>query len=181
MTLKLEDIAALDGPVVRSRALRVHTRAPFSPTRRHFLRGAAALGAGVGLASLGLFPTARRAHAGHGTNTIKSNCDNVDNTGNDDCGGCNTDRVICCCNSEGNHRADGCNYAHRPDDCPASPYDGWLWRYTGCCITGCGTCRKDQRWRCTDGFFRSNCNNNFVLSICRHREDSGTSCAPCPC
>lgn len=184
MKLKIEDIAVLDGPVVRSRARRVHTRALLSPSRRDFLKAAIAVGTGVGLAALGLFPTARGARAGHGDSVIKDGCADVNGTGDDNCGGCNTARRICCCNSNGFHRADGCNYAHRPNDCPSSPYDGWFWRYAGCCVVSCDqccTCRTDQKWRCTDGYYRADCSNNWTLSICRDKVNSGTGCAPCPC
>ena len=202
MSLDFERIVSLDTPppdaAPRPRPRRVRRRSPLMPTRREFLKGTLAVGAGIGIAALGIFPPARLARASnhrqiwdgrdHGFN---HECDGLGTwVLNDDCAGCNRPRKHCCCNSEGYHKSDGTNYKVRPNQCKDGVYDGWLWRTSECC----GNSRKNQRWRCHDGWFCANppcgnrhcgldeqnngqCESNeWIRSICKHRLSSGTAC-----
>ncbi len=192
--MTIEDLATFESPSRLQATLtrqRITTRAPYSPTRRDFLRGALALGAGVGIAALGVFPAARRAAAQHGSWKIwdgtehgfSGACGGLGTwADDDDCNGCNQ-KKLCCCNSFGYHQGpdQSCHAKHRPDVCKDDPnssddYDGWNWGYNGCCLTSCPGCpthctgKQNNKWRCSDGYYRSDCSTtNWVESICRHR------------
>jgi hypothetical protein len=189
MKLRLEEIAPLHKPLFGT-SRRARGTKPGSRTRREFLRDAMIVGTSIGVASLGVFPPARRARADHGAWQIWSGCSGLGSWVDDDnCDGCNggpnqppPSRIFCCCTSGGYHKGSGagCNYLHRPNECKDSYYDGWTWTYGGCCVISGGVCRSSQTWRCSDGYYRSNCSNAFSKSICRYRTSDGNGCAPCP-
>lgn len=193
-TLSIEDVVSLDGRrhgprFSLSRARRGVRRPPFTPTRRQFVSGAVGAGALVSMGVLGLLPTAKPALAAPpGGWRIWSGCAGLGSwVNNDDCRGCNQGSRLCCC-VDGYHRADGCHYAYRPDQCKDGVYDGWTWSASNCCTvsdstcgSGCARGRQNQRWRCSDGYYRSNCSNAWTNSICRHRVAVGTGCGPCAC
>jgi len=193
MTLRLHDIAPVRDDA-GWRTTRRHGRAvhaPYDrlrPTRREFITGVLTVGSAIGVSALGIFPPARPASAGHGSWKIWQGCAGLgDWVKDDDCRGCNQTR-LCCCNVEGYHKAIGCHYKHRPDACRSGGYDGWTWKVGSCCLKsstcsgdGCCECYRDMKWRCSDGGYRSNCDNPFVPSICRKRVAGGTSCGACGC
>jgi hypothetical protein len=167
MSLELGDIVPFDD---RRHALSVKggpriARRAYRPTRRDFLRHTIAAGAAVGIATLGVLPTARRAWAGHPEPDMAPNgCDgNVGGSSDDECSGCNPNRPHCCCADSGWHRHDGI-YSLRPNECDRGTieYDGWRWSRGACCPNG----RKNQRWRCHDGF------RNAERTVCKRRETS---------
>lgn len=160
-----------------------YPKSPFGPTRRTFIKMATATSAGVALYAIGFIPTARPA-VGHPpggwtiwTNGGTHNCGGLGSwVNNDNCTGCDTEgNILCCCDSSGYHKDHQCHYQSRPDQCKSGGYDGWTWKYTGCC----SNCRKNQIWRCTDGYYLSTCSAGIVLSICRWRTSSGSACSPC--
>jgi hypothetical protein len=185
--MKLTDIAPLEGPpppgAIKRR--RVGQRPQYLPARRDVLRGMLTLGAGAGIAALGVIPTARPADASSppGGWKIWSGCAGLGSWVDDDnCNGCNQ-RTLCCCDSAGYHKGSdyGCKYALRPDQCHSGGYDGWTWTYGGCCWIACKSCVKNRTWRCTDGYYNADCAGAPVLSICRYVKTYGTGCPPCPC
>jgi hypothetical protein len=187
MTLKLADIAPLEGapPTNAARKRRVGESAQYVPSRRDVLRGMLAVGAGAGIAALGVFPTARPAGASSppGGWKIWSGCSGLGSWVSDDnCNGCNQ-KTLCCCDANGYHKGSdyGCKYALRPDQCASGGYDGWTWTYGGCCWVACQKCVKNRKWRCTDGYYNSDCAGSPVQSICRYVVTWGTGCSPCPC
>lgn len=138
------------------------------------------MGAGVAILSLSWLPTARPARAEHGTWQMWGGCDGLGSWVNDDdCRGCNQGSKICCCNDDGYHRADGCHYKHRPNACKDNYYDGWTWKTGECCAIACDQCYTGITWRCTDGFYRADCDGEFKTSICRVLLDKGPACH-CP-
>lgn len=198
MNLRFEDIVSLDEEPPRQQSRSRPRRAPrvtsSRTSRRTFLRGALAVGAGIGVASLGIFPAARKASAtghrqiwdgrDHGHST---ECGGLGSWVTDDnCQGCNNPRIHCCCTSDGWHKNDGKNYKLRSNVCKSGGWDGWLWKQGPCCGNG----RKNQRWRCHDGWFCSsgdcadrhcseadqaagNCRaNQWKRSICKFRLNS---------
>jgi hypothetical protein len=192
MTLRLEDIAplataSLFGDV---RGRRVASRAAFSPTRRDFLRGAAAVGVGFGLSAVSLLPTAKPALADHGAWSIKPNCSGLGYAQDDDCDGCDLPGSPFCCCSGGFYDDSGCDKKHRPDECETGTgYDGWKWSTGQCCFFNCNpccTCTVNREWRCSDGWKRNDCgvpyNATTDKRICRYVVSSGTICpGGCPC
>lgn len=192
--LAISDIAPMRLPAgqreVRTRR-NVASRGRFAPTRRDFLRGTAIAATGVGLMSLGIFPPARRAVANHGAWLVKNDCSGLDFAQNDNCDGCDSSgNTFGCCGAQGYHQdqSNDCHCRHRPNDCkdtgdPPTDYDGWYWRFSGCCVTSCSggcICRANQRWRCTDGYKRPNCSNpDWGQNVCRVKVDTGVSCV-CP-
>lgn len=186
MRLQLDDVAPLRGP----RLVTLGAGGLASSTgRREFLQRALAVGAGVGLATLGVFPSARRASAQHGTWKIWDGCAGLGSWVDDDgCRGCNQGSKLCCCNSNGYHQGpeQNCHTKHRPDQCKDDPnstddYDGWTWRTSTCCVISSGVCKSGRKWRCSDGYYRDSCSStDWVTSICRVVVDSGDGCGPCP-
>jgi hypothetical protein len=188
-TISIEDVESVDGARFSlSMARRGARRAPFAPTRREFVSGAVGVGAIVSMGVFGLFPTAKPARAEHGSWSIWSGCSGLGSWVNDDdCRGCNQGSTLCCC-FDGYHRADGCRYMHRPDQCKSGGYDGWTWAASNCCFRsdsncgpGCARGYQNTRWRCSDGYTRSDCANPWTKSICRTRVASGSTCSPCAC
>jgi hypothetical protein len=187
MTLELTDIAPLEGPTPPNavRRRRVGQDPTYMPSRRDMLRGLLTVGAGAGVAVLGLLPTARpaRASAPPGGWKIWDGCDGLGSWVDDDnCNGCNQ-KTLCCCDSGGYHKGSdyGCKYALRPDQCKSGGYDGWTWTYGGCCWLSCEKCVKNRTWRCTDGYYNSDCKGEAVQSICRYIASYGQLCSKCPC
>lgn len=167
MSLRLDDIVREDGrsrvaPRARQRGL----DAPYTQTRRGFLKAATATAMGLSLSALGVFPLARRAAATHPNNSIWQGCTGLGSWVNDDdCRGCNQGAELCCCGGQGWHfdENDGSVYMHRPDDCKDGTYDGWTWYVADCCPNFC----KQQEWRCHDGWIKID--QIWTKSICRHR------------
>lgn len=193
MTLKLAEIVSLEGPPPEgsARVRRSAPKAPFAPTRRDVLKAVLINGAGLGIAALGLLPPARRVRADTpvGGWKIWEGCAGLGTWVDDDnCNGCNQ-RLFCCCNSSGFHLgpASGCNYRFRPDQCHSGGYDGWTWQVGTCCHfpsscgPGCFRGYQNRKWRCSDGYFRSNCSLGWTPSICRWVVSSGTTCPGCLC
>lgn len=187
--LTLEDIVSVDHHRFSLRSFRRRGRHPERrPSRREFVHGTVAVGAAMSVGALSWLPTARPASAEHGSWKIWSGCGGLGSwVDNDDCRGCNQGSVLCCC-VNGYHRADGCHYAHRPDKCHSGGYDGWTWSTSICCFVSASACGAgcirgytNRRWRCSDGYYRSNCDNGFQTSICRYVVGGGSTCSPCAC
>lgn len=170
MSLSLNDIVSFDarpgGSVgILERAPRL---AHISASRRSFLRGALVAGSAVGLTVLGWLPTSRRAWASHPDDDMKpGGCEGLGTwVDNDDCNGCNETRPHCCCDVSSNWHihTDSGSYKLRPNECDPGDYDGWNWTYFSCCPNG----RKNQTWRCHDGF-RRQADGTDQRTICKHR------------
>lgn len=180
MTLKLDDVAIfeeLEGQFGLGR--RGGRRAPYAPTRRDVLRGAALGVTAWAVHAFGLLPTSRPAFAnddppGGWTESMDGTdfCDNLGSWVDDDnCTGCNNKLIASIlCAADNYHKGDahGCSYKHRPDVCRSGGYDSWDWLYGPCCPNG----SRNQRWRCSDGWYRDNCNWSYAESICRFRKSS---------
>jgi hypothetical protein len=150
-------------PTARRPATWTATR--WAPSRRAVLRAGTALG----LALLGAFPAARRALAdGY---TIYPQCPTY--ADDHDCSpGCGPSTIYAdACETSGTnlgfHRNDGVTWMLRPNQCYASTYDGWLWRYQG----ACGACACYVERRCHDGYRKTS--SGWVKSICRWNTDCG--------
>jgi hypothetical protein len=183
--MRLEDIPTLyaaDGHARRSRA---GSRWPVvSWNRGQFLRATAGTGMAIGLASLGIFPPARKALASHvgseGYEIKPLPCPS--GHGGDTCAvPCSPSTIYpnACYTDPGNHfvgyHRHGCTIAFtrawrlRQDDCLDVPsdWDGWKWSESSC--EGCGT----AVFRCHDGYncpTGINCNNpvqNCDTSVCK--------------
>lgn len=135
-------------------------------TRRRILQAGTALG----VAALGVFPAARRAHA-EGYDIWEGECPSY--AENHDCSpGCGSSTIFPdACELEGEfagfHKDDGETWTLRPNECHMGSYDGWLWRFDG----SCGTCDCYVERRCHDGFRRLE--SGWVQSICRWNTDCG--------
>jgi len=165
MTLDL--VPELGDPAGRSR--RAATLRWSGPTRRSVLQAGAALGTAAGMALLGVFPAARRAYAdGY---DIYDRCPSY--ASDHDCSpGCGPSPIFAdaCVTSgagAGFHKSDGVTWTLRPNQCYASAYDGWIWRYQG----ACGSCACYVERRCHDGYRRTSA--GWVRSICRWTTDCG--------
>ncbi len=162
--MKLEELPSLFGPRPAEATLR--KRRPRGSvtgmwTRRDFLKVVGATGVGVGLATLGVLPPARRAlatHAGDQGYKIRAECYNDYDR---DCVEPCQPSPICasCCQDDsghhkyGWHRNTGELYRLRPDECtnnappnPPDTPDGWKWERNSCC-----GCNSYMKWRCHDG------------------------------
>ena len=131
--------------------------------RRTFLRGLGAGAVGVGLATVGQLPVARKAEAAcvSSLNTnIKNNCPSSYDYGCTSCGPSTVYGDVCGTNSY--HKYTGA-YRNRPDQCDPGNYDGWRW------LTDPGTCgcasEGVRNYRCHDGCKKIS--GNWVNSICR--------------
>lgn len=187
MTLRIEELPSLSpsgfGGV---RARRIPGLAS-GTSRRDFLRGAIAAGAGLGLATLSLLPTAKPAKAQHGAWSIRPSCSGIESfTGDDNCDGCDLPGSPACCCVDGFFDDSGCDKKHRPNQCPiGSEDDGWRWSTGACCIFNCNpgcNCSTNREWRCSDGWKRMDCGVAYSAAtdkrICRVVVSAGTS--PCP-
>lgn len=183
MTLRLEDVVSVGRPRILP-DFRKEARAPYAPTRRHLMKSISAFGMGLGLSTIGALPTAKAASAAPpgGWKIWASGPTRCSGLGswviNDNCNGCNQ-KKLCCCTGGGYHRADGCHYAYRPDKCHSGGYDGWRWKPKDCCGISGHECSRYQEWRCSDGYYRSNCRSGWTASICRYRTYLGSQ--PCRC
>ncbi|MFN2589077.1 MAG: twin-arginine translocation signal domain-containing protein [Actinomycetota bacterium] len=169
MTLRLEDITRLREPdesdFFADRSRQFPPLHP--PSRRQFLRGVAAAGAGVGLAVVGLLPPARRAFAAHGgVGGHKSYIETdmvfgcPEPTG--DCDpACAPSMVYSdVCRADTWHKAEG-DYRTRPNECIGDgSADGWFWT-----VDTCTRCNNRTRFKCHDGCKRID--GVFKTSICR--------------
>jgi TAT (twin-arginine translocation) pathway signal sequence len=192
MTLRIEDVVPVTKPGIFGdlRGRREMTRGRYQPNRRQFLKGAATVGVGFGLATMSLLPTAKPAKAEHGAWSIRASCNGLDWAMDDNCDGCDLPGSPACCCSGGFFDDTGCLKMHRPNQCPfGTGYDGWKWKTGNCCIFNCNpspcSCATDREWRCTDGWKRDDCGIDWVATdkrICRHIIDPGTgSCiGGCP-
>lgn len=192
MTLRLTDIADFEMAAEKAGLGRKGgRRAPFSPSRRDFLRGATLAATGLALHALGLLPTARPALANDDPNNgwqiwgvgSSNPCSGLDDwVLDDDCNGCHQKLISSIfCASDGYHKgpAHGCWYKFRTNECKdvgtagkdPDDYDGWIWTTSLCCSG-----RKNKRWRCTDGWYRDDCDWSYAESICRVVTNSGDAC-----
>jgi hypothetical protein len=144
--------------------------------RRDFVRMASATGIGLGLASLGVFPPARRAYASHvgsdGYQIKPLPCPGY--AANHNCRpGCGDSPVVlAACQTDpsahtyGWHRNTGCRWKLRKNQCVSGTgWDGWRWNFSG----SCESCSNSITFRCHDGWqCDSNC-GNCSKSICRWR------------
>jgi hypothetical protein len=133
-------------------------RGSAAPTRRGFLRGAAAAGIGLGLGALGLLPPARRAYAYHengsdGYQIYTGACPSY--AGPHNCSpGCGPSTVHPdACHESGHfvgwHKNVGRVYKLRKNECVrGTGWDGWNWRYSA----RCGNCGGGVTYRCHDGW-----------------------------
>lgn len=151
-----------------SRSSRRRRSPAFSPlTRRSFLKGLVTFGTGVGLASVGLFPSARPSYATHPGGDgyqIDSQCYREDSPESE--WGCSVScgpSPICgdCCIYSGSHgnyhkniEQGPAQYKLRKNECegssssssPGFAWDGWEWEET------CAGCSDKKRFRCHDGY-----------------------------
>jgi hypothetical protein len=168
--LELDDIAPLRGPRPPG-AARVKRRIPPAErtggaARRSVLGGIVAVGSGIGLTALGIFPPARKAIAGSydfkglpcPSYAASHNCSP----------GCGPSPVCangeCCWPNKHVHRGSG-KWRLRPNQCYGGVYDGWLWSYTG----QCGSCSRGVTYRCHDGYYVSPTTGHWWPTICRWR------------
>lgn len=148
-------------------------------TRRRFLGGS--LAAAAGTFAFGWFERTAVAHTLNVSEDykIRSSCGT---SSWPNCGGCLTvDRIIggCCTGfsttcpkGAGYHKHDHLGFDLRVNVCQGSPWDGWLWPWSGCCWWG-GDNRKNRTWRCHDGWISND------ESICRWLVVTGTT-GGCP-
>jgi hypothetical protein len=138
--------------------------------RRSFFALVGAVGAGIGLVMVGVFPKARQALAdGY---TIKDEPCPAGNTGDQCSPGCG-DSPVCGGGSDGPCCENGSNFWHlsgaqggdayrlRPNECYAGTYDGWKWGFAPC--GGCDS----VVFRCHDGKKRQG-DGTYDPDICRH-------------
>ena len=172
MSLVLDEIVRLDKapapkpPPVRREA----SAAPFrgTSTRLGFLSKSAAVGAGVGLSVLGVFPPARKAFAceasGVSTRDLYGDCPAA-SSGFGCSPACGPSTVYGdTCDANNWHLTAG-SYRNRANECNSSTgADAWMW-YRNCnCPGGTGL----RPFRCHDGC--KNINGSWVKSICRWTE-----------
>jgi len=151
-------------------------------TRRQFVRDAAAASAALGLMTLGTLPTARRAWASHAEDDMAPEqgaqlCGALGSwVDNDDCDGCNTLTCGGCCASTNWHKHGGSTgFILRPNQCddssavPEGNWDGWKWKVNTCCPNG----RKEQIWRCHDGW--RVLPGDDEKTVCKFRTSAGTT------
>jgi len=150
-------------------------------SRRSFIGGAVAVGIGVGMATLGVFPPAKRALAHHGAMyQIKPlPCPGYYQPGWQDCvkdcgPSCTYPNA---CNTSGHytgyHKNDGTNWTLRPNEClSGTGFDGWTWRVEqDCGISGCNDWVK---FRCHDGHkIGASCPGYADNSVCKAMCDCG--------
>lgn len=157
MGITLSDIPRLTGPRhPDAEPARGRTPGIAMPSwdRRHILRTAFTAGTAMGLTVLGVFPTARTAHAADGYK-IRSGC--TRDSRNDNCEpGCGPSKLCfdCCrytsvgsCTASGWFKNDRRRYRLRPNQCFGGGHDGWVWKYD----RTCGCCRGGVKYRCHDG------------------------------
>lgn len=133
-----------------------------SPTRRGFIKLAAAGATAMGLAALGVLPPMRHAWGSHyGTYgyRMRQSCPTSPAGSTYDqsptnCGGCCCSRICsdCCYNNSANHKhgwhKEFSPYDLREGDCSQNgDWDGWKWAYSSCC-----GCFSSNEWRCHDGY-----------------------------
>ena len=183
--MRLSDLPSFERPAPTG-APRVERLAPDNGggwDRTQFLRTAVVTAVGVGVASLGIFPPARRAlasHAGTEGYQILQSCPSY--ASGDDCSpGCGpspVDSRACVGNSSshwyGWHRA-SCNDAYgfqwklRPNACVSgTSWDGWRWSYNNLC--GCCTSisyRCHDGWRCSGASGGCQGTSQCDRTICR--------------
>jgi hypothetical protein len=133
--------------------------------RRQFLRATAVTGMGVGMATIGLLPPARRAIASHqneyklfddGPNNLCPNSiDWYDNHGGNCDAPCGPSTIYPhACNESDprkhwhkDHSSNG-DWALRPNVCASDGSDAWIWKVD----RACGGCGNNTKFRCHDGY-----------------------------
>ncbi len=160
---------AASGPPVRRDVPRDRATAGWS--RRSFMQLAAAAGAGVGLAVLGVFPVVRRARA-DGYEIKDLPCPGYA-SGHNCSPGCGDSDVCgggsdgpCCENGSGYWHLSGAQsndqYRLRMNECvTGTGWDGWKWD-----PGACGAC-SSVIYRCHDGKKRQS-DGSYKPDICRH-------------
>jgi len=150
-----------------------------SLTRRNFVQLGVATASGIGLAALGLLPTAKQAQASHaGTNGYEIKnlpCPSYATNQNHGCSsnstyhGCGPSTVYTasCQNNQANHKfgwhkSGQCEWILRKNECTGDGDDGWKWD-----PGNCGNCCPVV-YRCHDGIKRGLQFCNFLdKSVCR--------------
>jgi hypothetical protein len=171
-SLTVKDIVPLRGPrppmsetVARHGVLYRHT-----VTRRRFGQAALAAATGLGLASLGVFPPAKKAFA-DGYDMIQG-CNGIQYTNCLGCGPSTKCRSQGCCNPNDWHYNNGTKWLLRTNQClgsgGVSGKDGWWWDLPA--NAGCGCGGRRTRWKCHDGWRTSPDPN--IKTIC----DTGPVC-----
>jgi hypothetical protein len=169
MSLVLDDVISLDEApepsAQRVRRAGATARTSLRSTRGAFLRRSAAVGVGVGFATLGVFPPARKAFAcaGSGVNArdLYGDCPAA-SSGFGCSPACGPSTVYGdTCDSNNWHFSTG-NYRNRPNECNSSTgADAWMW-YRNCNCPGGNGLRP---YRCHDGC--KLISGSWVKSICR--------------
>jgi hypothetical protein len=174
-------------PKTQPRVRRTSDWPVLSWNRGQFVKASVGAAIGVGLASVGVLPPARRAfasHAGTAGYEIKPlPCPSyaADHNCSPGCGPSEVDSRACVGSSSnhyyGWHRA-GCASAYgfdwklRPNGCVSGTgWDGWRWEYNALC--GCCT---SVTYRCHDGYRCNSSCANCSRTICRWI----TACTPRP-
>jgi hypothetical protein len=153
-------------------------------SRRDLLKRTMAAGTALGLASLGVLPPARRAVAGHASNSDgyqimstsashdRGPCSRGNYARSHNCKGCgpsDTSRDYCITDQSdphyGWHRTEGLQWRLRRNACWAGYYDGWKWRFRP--VGECHGCRQVVEFRCHDGRRCDSNGNNCFPTVCR--------------
>ncbi len=167
MAVNLADVPTFSGARPATATFRTRPRdTPFSSwSRRTFIKSTLAAGTGIGLATLGLLPPARKALASHsGTEgyqikTLPCPSEQI-SVYNPTCAEpCQPSDICasCCVTNPSFHKygwhkagADDANYDLRPNVCTNDSghtgKDGWQWDMSSCC-----NCNNYTKWRCHDG------------------------------
>ncbi|GAA2639058.1 hypothetical protein SMC26_40775 [Actinomadura fulvescens] len=171
MKLALSNIPTLDSaPQDAVPAGRRFAHDPQAWGRRGVLRSAVAIGTGLGISTLGLFPFAREASAARDGYQILNRCPSY--AGKHNCSpGCGPSPSCydCCrftgrttCTRPGWFKVQRNKYKLRKNDCVRGKgWDGWNWRYD----KRCGCCRSNVTYRCHDGYKRIR--GSWKPRICR--------------
>lgn len=161
------EVVALSGPWPTDAPERLRgTLETQRMSRRSLLARVAGIGTAAGLASLGIFPQARKALAeGY---DIYASCPSY--AADHNCSpGCGPSRVQSNACLNGYHRNDGVTFKLRPNQCVSGTgWDGWEWAYTGTCAC----CQRGVRWRCHDGY--TLLSGVWTNTICRYMMSCNT-------
>lgn len=182
MKLLLDQIPSAEEPPVHAPTLPRSNQdiwfVDHSITRRSFVQLGIAAATGVGLAVLGLLPTAKPAKGSHlgsdGYQIKELPCPSYATTQNHGCSsqapyyGCGPSTVYgeSCQADQANHhfgwhKQGQCGWALRKNECTSSGHDGWKWD-----PGNCGGCCPVV-YRCHDGVKRNASCNFLDKSICR--------------
>lgn len=164
-------------PPGSSKARRGVPRQPFRLTRRRFIGAALGTGMALGLSTLTIFPSVRRAYAVHGTQGYQIRTAECTSGMDFNCRpGCGPTRRVrrsfCVTDSQqhtyGFHKNNRRRWKLRPDQClKDTNFDGWLWQHLP--TTSCEGCYNSITFRCHDGKRCNNQGRNCVNTVCRWR------------